>query len=104
MADSELTARLVAAYQFVAQERGDRVSLADVRLHLNMDPHELNPLLRELHGSPVAWWTQGTQDATGQEWGILRLLEPEQEPTWREQDDAVEHHGVLFTHLAIWGR
>jgi hypothetical protein len=99
MADRELAERLMAAYQFVAPNLGDRVSLADVRLHLGtVEPHLLNPLLRELDGTQVEFWVvQGGQYRSG----VLHLLEPEQDTPWRELDEGVDVEGAIYSHLRV---
>jgi hypothetical protein len=102
MVDRELTERLMAAYQFVAPERGDTVSLANVRAHMaTVEPHLLNPLLRELDGTVVEFWAlQGGTQQTG----VLSLHQPTSNAPWRELDEGVEIDGQIYTHMAVTPR
>jgi hypothetical protein len=98
-ADPELTERLMAAYQFVAPERGSAVSLADLRLHMaTVGPHLLNPVLRALDGAVVSFWVIQVGQ---QEQGVLSLLEAAQDAPWRELDEGVEIDGVIYTHMLV---
>jgi hypothetical protein len=96
--DINLTTRLVAAYQFIAQSRGEEVALASVRLFLvgphTVEAHELNPLLRRLNGTVVDFFGEGGQ-------GTLSLHEPAEDTPWDELDGGVEVDGVLYTHMAV---
>lgn len=100
--DSELTSRLMAAYQFVTPALGNPQPLADIRLHLrDVEPYRLNPLLRELNGSVVPFWFPGNDR---QQQGVLSLREPQewgQEATWDELDGGVEVDDVLYTHMSV---
>lgn len=102
MTDPELTKRLMAAYQFVADSWGDTVPLASVRLFLvgpnPVEAHELNPLLRQLDGTVVDFFGDGV----GQ--GLLRLHEPSEGAPWHELDGAVEVDGVEYTHMSVQPR
>lgn len=99
--DAQIT-RVVAAYQFVAQTRGESVPVASLRLFLvgehPMGPEVLNPLLRRLDGQVVDFFDRDGYDP-GQ--GILRLHEAPRETTWDEIDGGVEIDGLDFTHLTI---
>lgn len=102
MADPELTERLMAAYQFVAPGRGDAVSLADLRLHLTtVEPHLLNPLLRELDGTVVDFWLHEGGEV---QQGVLSLIQPTSSAPWCELDEGVEIEGLIFTHMAVTPR
>lgn len=97
--NAELTSRLMAAYQFVALNRGDAVALADLRLHMaTVEAHLLNPVLRALNGTVVDFWAVSGGEY---ETGVLRLLEGPRETPWRELDDGVEIDGVVYTHLSV---
>lgn len=88
----------MAAYQFVALNRGDKVALSDLRLHMaTVEPHLLNPVLRALNGTVVDFWA-----ASGDtyETGTLRLSLPDV-VTWHELDDGVEIDGITYTHMAV---
>lgn len=97
-ADPELTSRLMAAYQFAALNRGDVVTLEDVRLHMaTVEPHLLNPVLRALNGTVVDFWavSGGTYET-----GRLHLSLPDV-VTWQELDAGVEIDGVTYTHMTV---
>jgi hypothetical protein len=97
--DVELTERLMAAYQFLTPALGNPQPLADIRLHLrDVEPHRLNPLLRELNGSVVPFWFP---DNDRQQQGVLSLHEAAQDAPWRELDDGVEIDGITYTHMAV---
>lgn len=99
MADRDLTERLMAAYQFVAEEWGDMVSLADIRAHMaTVEPHLLNPVLRALDGTLVEFWVL---QAGQQQTGTLRLFSCASGAPWRELDAGVEIEGLIFTHMAV---
>lgn len=97
---TELTSRVMAAYQFATPALGNPVALRDIRLHLgNVGPDVLNPLLRELNDTMVSFW--GWQQT-----GFLTLMNPtrstdDPEPSWSELDEGVEVNGVLYTHMSV---
>jgi hypothetical protein len=99
MSEFTLTERLMAAYQFVAQRRGDVVSLLEIRLFLvgphPVGAHELNPLLRQLNGTVVDFFG----DEGGQ--GLLTLHEEDDDTTWDEMDGGVDIEGTLYTHMSV---
>jgi hypothetical protein len=97
--DRELTGRLMAAYQFVALNRGDMVSLSDLRLHMaTVEAYLLNPVLRHLNGTVVDFWAVSGDTY---ETGVLELHEASQGASWRELDDGVEIGGVTYTALSV---
>lgn len=99
MVDTELKSRLMAAYQFVALNRGDEVLLADLRLHMaTVQPHLLNPVLRALNGTVVDFWAVS---GDVYETGLLRLLEPARGASFRELDEGVEIDGVNYTRMVV---
>lgn len=99
MSEFTLTERLMAAYQFVAQRRGEVVPLASIRLFLvgphPVGTHELNPLLRQLNGTVVDF----SGDEGGQ--GLLVLHEEDDDASWEEMDGGVDIDGVLYTHMSV---
>lgn len=97
---SEMIVRLMAAYQLAAQNLGDEVSVADIRLHTQLEAVQLNPLLRALNGTAVTFFDSGNLKGVR---GMLRLIE---EPrgrgaTWEELDNAVEIDGVEYTQVSV---
>lgn len=101
-ADLELTSRIMAAYQFVAQYPGEPISIADIRLGLggvgDCGPEVLYPLLRSLHATVVKYWAPDGADAGT---GFFSVQEAAPSAPFRELEDSVEIHGADCTHITV---